>query len=654
MTLIDSAKPWLPPVDLADEAEFVLGELRVCPARREVELGGDRQVLQPRVMQVLVALARPTSEVVSQAELISRCWGGLTVSEDSVTRCIFQLRRVAERYPEPPFEIVTVTGVGYRMKPTAGAAPAGQMARPVWFKRWRGAFAAGAIVLAVAAIVGGVHWWTRNRSAPPPATRIAVLPLEALSDRPDGKAFAEGVADQIATTLSANSIQVISSEDAAALRGADREREARRLGIALVLDGEVQDFGDVAEVRVHLDDLRRHTVLWTADVHGLRSEAAQMQAHTAKLVVNTLGCSSRALIPVHGLTDPALLARYLHACDIFVNADLTPQKVYELFDALKEVTAKAPDFAPAHSDLAKFSGYFIAMLPPPDAPGLRAQGLAEADKALALDPKSPDARLAQQFMLPPTQWAKREALLRKAVAEAPAWPHTNGFLGMLMTDVGRGRDGIPYLQRASAADLNIDWKPFTAFAQACFGQNMDGLPALRQELAVEGDNATARPFLTLALSCAGKWKEARDVVRAGYSQGAANVVSRTRFESRDAFLTAMITRDPKDRAEARRLLLQAQTNTQIGIAIPDLAALGLVDDAYALADRYEAGGPNSAAQTQALFYAFSAPMRRDPRFMALAARLKLVDYWRSSGAWPDFCAEPDLPYNCKSEAAKLH
>jgi len=37
----------------------------------------------------------------------------------------------------------------------------------------------------------------------------------------------------------------------------------------------------------------------------------------------------------------------------------------------------------------------------------------------------------------------------------------------------------------------------------------------------------------------------------------------------------------------------------------------------------------------------------------LAARVGLVDYWRTSGHWPDFCFEPGLPYDCKAEAAKL-
>jgi hypothetical protein len=46
-------------------------------------------------------------------------------------------------------------------------------------------------------------------------------------------------------------------------------------------------------------------------------------------------------------------------------------------------------------------------------------------------------------------------------------------------------------------------------------------------------------------------------------------------------------------------------------------------------------------------------LRRDPRFMLVTKRLGLLDYWKSSGKWPDFCFEADMPYDCEREAAKL-
>src|SRR5579871_3232119 len=111
------AQAFVPPsrIDLAREADFSLGALRIRPSRREVEGGGLRRILQRRVMQVLVALAHSSSEVVSQHELIVRCWGGLSVSDDAIGRCIAQLRRLAAAWPQPPFEIKTVAGVGYRL-----------------------------------------------------------------------------------------------------------------------------------------------------------------------------------------------------------------------------------------------------------------------------------------------------------------------------------------------------------------------------------------------------------------------------------------------------------------------------------------------------------------------------------------------------------
>jgi hypothetical protein len=39
-------------------------------------------------------------------------------------------------------------------------------------------------------------------------------------------------------------------------------------------------------------------------------------------------------------------------------------------------------------------------------------------------------------------------------------------------------------------------------------------------------------------------------------------------------------------------------------------------------------------------------MRRDARFLPLVRRIGLLDYWARTGAWPDFCREPGLPYRC--------
>jgi hypothetical protein len=58
-----------------------------------------------------------------------------------------------------------------------------------------------------------------------------------------------------------------------------------------------------------------------------------------------------------------------------------------------------------------------------------------------------------------------------------------------------------------------------------------------------------------------------------------------------------------------------------------------------------------ATASDILFRPYMAPLRASPRFMPLARRLGLVDIWRTSGLWPDFCTDPDAPYDCRARAA---
>ena len=89
-----------------------------------------------------------------------------------------------------------------------------------------------------------------------------------------------------------------------------------------------------------------------------------------------------------------------------------------------------------------------------------------------------------------------------------------------------------------------------------------------------------------------------------------------------------------------------------GGAIAMLAILGDKDAAFAQAKTYLKR--DSYADSSFLFWPNLAEFRRDPRFMPLAVQVGLVDYWRSSGNWPDFCTGQTLPYNCQTEANKLN
>jgi len=47
--------------------------------------------------------------------------------------------------------------------------------------------------------------------------------------------------------------------------------------------------------------------------------------------------------------------------------------------------------------------------------------------------------------------------------------------------------------------------------------------------------------------------------------------------------------------------------------------------------------PRVLANVRVLFRSDTSELRKDERFIAIVDRLGLIDYWRTSGVWPDFC-----------------
>lgn len=104
-------------VILAHEPPFHIGEIFIHPATRQIECGVQRETLEPRVMEVLVALARARGGIVTRDELIESCWDGRIVGDDSINRVLSRIRRVAADLGCGGFSVETITKVGYRLIP---------------------------------------------------------------------------------------------------------------------------------------------------------------------------------------------------------------------------------------------------------------------------------------------------------------------------------------------------------------------------------------------------------------------------------------------------------------------------------------------------------------------------------------------------------
>ena len=183
------------------------------------------------------------------------------------------------------------------------------------------------------------------------------------------------------------------------------------------------------------------------------------------------------------------------------------------------------------------------------------------------------------------------------------------------------------------------------------GQSGRCVDDLTNDLRLSPSSGATWSQLFDCLQVAGRWDEA--TVLAGDAANRPPEAGQ-QGEAERAYLRAAKSRSPEDIAKARILLLPKPGDGAgaLFLRIKALSMRGLVDDAFAAADRWSLSGEIAETGTDFLFFPQTASMRRDPRFMKLAARLGLVDYWRSSGHWPDFCGEPTLPYDCRTEAAR--
>src|SRR6185369_9882336 len=108
---------------LAQEKAFRLADTQVRPAALEVEFAAETTSVEPRVMQVLVALGRAAGEPVSREALIDTCWGGRVVTDGALNRSVAQLRKALR---DPGIQVETIPKVGYRLQ--AAVAPVGHAA----------------------------------------------------------------------------------------------------------------------------------------------------------------------------------------------------------------------------------------------------------------------------------------------------------------------------------------------------------------------------------------------------------------------------------------------------------------------------------------------------------------------------------------------
>ena len=169
------------------QEDFYLDTWLIQPSQYKVRTPqGQIKSVEPKVMDVLICLVEHPDEVVSRQTLMDCVWPDTFVVEDTLTRCISQLRKTLHDSPSQPRLIETIRKGGYRLLvPIAKAPPAAKqkiISRRALTSRTRWVRSFGVTVSLLAGLL--LYWagWQKGNTAHQPETTFVFASADSSSN----------------------------------------------------------------------------------------------------------------------------------------------------------------------------------------------------------------------------------------------------------------------------------------------------------------------------------------------------------------------------------------------------------------------------------------------------------------------------------------
>ncbi|HET6971243.1 MAG TPA: tetratricopeptide repeat protein [Phenylobacterium sp.] len=426
-------------MQLAHQAAFSLGALEVRPPTREVVTPNGREVLQPRVMQVLVTLANANGAVVSRDDLLAACWAGRVVGEDSITLVMGKLRKLAAR-SGGAFAVETIPRVGYRLAmPETMRAPEPKPA---------------------------------GKARP----RIVVLEFTHPPGDEEQAWFAEALADELTAGLSKSPLLAVTPRQAllhSDVAGHPAGAICARLGVDYVIDGKVRSLGGTVRVSVDLIQGSDETSAWSARYDRPMSDLFSMLDEITSSIVGAVEPAVLEREETQALRSPEVSLEFWR---LFVRGRRhfwrsTAEDVRSAEELLEQALKIEPDDVSALSILAHCKLFDVWVGTTPDPSSAIGEAHRIALRAVAAGGSDAFAHYTLGVVLSMMdRLAEAKAEQRRALELNPYLAAASGELGRLLAFDGHSDEAITYSERAIAASPNDphSWLWFRSKAIARF------------------------------------------------------------------------------------------------------------------------------------------------------------------------------------------
>jgi len=437
-----------------------LGALSIDPAAGDLFGPGGRERLDPKVMDVLAALAGRADELVTREELMAAVWPGAVVTDDVLRRCIYQLRaHLARAGGDERYKgmLETLPKRGYRLHRAfeePGSAPGAAARSP----HRRLALVASVVT---AAAVAAVLWWAiagHKESASGSATpsSIAVLAFDDLSETQDQRYFADGLAEDILNVLARlPELRVIARTSSFSYRDRsqmDIRTIGRQLNVSHLLEGSVRKAGDRVRVTAQLIRVADGSHLWSRSYDRKAGELLELQREIAGEIARALEIrlTDGSLRTAVQAVDPMAHDHYLHARYLYSRR--SPGDLATAVQYLERAVDLDPKHAQAWALLSGITHIRVFDEGTDPASSLERMRIAIA-RALALAPESGQVHArAAQYYRAIGDAASERAHWERAVALEPNNWLVVAFSAGLANDRGDFDEALRHARRAVALD----------------------------------------------------------------------------------------------------------------------------------------------------------------------------------------------------------
>jgi TolB-like protein/DNA-binding winged helix-turn-helix (wHTH) protein/tetratricopeptide (TPR) repeat protein len=433
-------------INLAETPDFDLGALRVSPARRQVCMAGEYRELEPKVAQVLIALACASPAVVSRDNLVEQCWDGRIVGDDALNRCILALRHLSKAYSPQPFAIQTVPRVGYSLVADLRKSPAPEERRAT-----RPTMVALTLILALLVSGAAAYSWMRYGRADAAPASIAVVSFRNLSE--GEPYFAEGIGEEIRGQLSREpQFRVAGGNSSSRFeQGSDIREIARRLNVNYVLEGSVQTQGKRVRVTSDLVRASDGMRLWSDSYDGDLDDIFAIQQSISMAIAQALRRKLVRAAVLSGplVTNPQAYNFYLMARGLLKTGG--PDVGQTAVNLLRDSLNSDAGYAPAWVSLAHATQLKAVAEGPEAFIAARRDAQRYAAHALRLAPDLAEAHRELGFTLPYGS-PESKAHLRRAAELDPSDAENLLGLGLAQGASGEFDQELETYRRANAID----------------------------------------------------------------------------------------------------------------------------------------------------------------------------------------------------------